>query len=115
MKATDGCVVVMDAKTGAVLVNANYPDFDPSDFVDQFDNPERATCASFVNRRGKAALINRGISATYTPGSTFKPITGMAALEIGTITASNNVRVCRGKEDIGGYVWHCSSKAGMVR
>lgn len=113
MKATDGCVIVMDAKTGAVLVNANYPDFDPSDFVDQFDNPEAAQrVQALLTGEERQPLINRGISATYTPGSTFKPVTGMAALEMGTITASNNVRVCRGKEDIGGYVWHCSSKAG---
>ncbi|MGI6617052.1 MAG: penicillin-binding transpeptidase domain-containing protein [Saccharofermentanales bacterium] len=113
MKATDGCVIVMDAKTGAILVNANYPDFDPSDFVDQFDNPEAARrVQALLTGEERQPLINRGISATYTPGSTFKPITGMAALETGTITASNNVLICHGEQDIGGYVWHCSNKEG---
>ncbi|GAV21671.1 penicillin-binding protein 2 [Carboxydothermus pertinax] len=74
--AKAGAVVVLDVKTGEVLAMASYPTFDPAAFpkgltqkqVDEYiRNPEKP-------------LYNRAISATYPPGSTFKMVTGTAAL-----------------------------------
>lgn len=108
MEAPGGCVVVLNAKTGAVLVNANYPDFDPADFIIQDKDQDAAARVRDMLADSKyRPLLNRGIAETYTPGSTFKPITGMAALEAGVITPSRNVYTCRGSEEIGGFLWHC--------
>jgi len=74
--AKAGAVVVLDVKTGEVLAMASYPTFDPAAFpkgltqkqVDEYiRNPDRP-------------LYNRAIAATYPPGSTFKMVTGTAAL-----------------------------------
>lgn len=115
MEAPGGCVVVLDAKTGAVLANANYPDFDPADFVLQSKDSEAAArVAALLTDTENRPLLNRGIGETYTPGSTFKPITGIAALEAGAITPTDNHLVCRGAQEIGGFLWSCYSYHGEI-
>ena len=115
LEAPGGCVVVLDAKTGAVLVNANYPDFDPRDFVVQDRDPDAADrVAALLKDTEGRPLLNRGIAETYTPGSTFKPVTGIAALEAGAITPYNNVLTCRGAEEIGGFLWRCYAYHGDI-
>lgn len=108
MEAPGGCVVVLDAKTGAVLVNANYPYYDPSDFINQSRDPDAAKrVRQMISDSLYRPLQNRGISETYTPGSTFKTISGMAALEAGVVTPRDQIRTCRGHQEIGGIKWYC--------
>lgn len=115
LEAPSGCVVVLDAKTGAVLANANYPDFDPADFINQGKDPEAAArVAALLKDTENRPLLNRGIAETYTPGSTFKPITGIAALEAGAISPFNNHLTCRGAQEIGGFLWRCYSYHGEI-
>lgn len=115
LEAPGGCVIVLDAKTGAVLANANYPDFDPADFVTQDVNPDAAARVSAMLRDVETRpLLNRGIAETYTPGSTFKPITGIAALEAGAISPFNNVLTCHGAQEIGGFLWRCYAYHGEI-
>ena len=115
MEAPGGCVIVLDAKTGAVLANANYPNFDPADFVTQDVNPDAAARVSAMLRDVETRpLLNRGIAETYTPGSTFKPITGIAALEAGAISPFNNELTCHGAQEIGGVLWRCYAYHGEI-
>ena len=115
MEAPGGCVIVLDAKTGAVLANANYPNFDPADFVTQDVNPDAAARVSAMLRDVETRpLLNRGIAETYTPGSTFKPITGIAALEAGAISPFNNELTCHGAQEIGGFLWRCYAYHGEI-
>lgn len=108
LEAPGGCVIVLDAKTGAVLVNANYPSYDPADFLSQSKDPDAAArVMDLLTDTETRPLLNRGIAETYTPGSTFKPITGIAALEYGAISPYNNVLTCRGSQEIGGFQWYC--------
>ena len=69
-EAAAGSLVMMDVKTGEVLVMVNYPSFDPND-RSVFDSE---------------AARNRAITDTFEPGSTIKPIVALAALETGEVT-----------------------------
>lgn len=108
MSAPAGSVIALDAKTGAVLVNANYPDYRVSDFVDQYNDPlAAARVQKLLTDTDTLPLLNRGISQPYAPGSTYKPITAMAAFESGTISSYDTVYRCNGHEEIGGLTWRC--------
>lgn len=80
--ADSGAAVVIDVKTGDVLALATYPTYDPSTF-NQIYNDLLADPAK--------PLWNRAISGTYTPGSTFKPLTAIAALSTGAITLNERI------------------------
>ncbi len=115
MEAPGGSVIVLDARTGAILVNANYPDYDPADFLIQDKDPEAAArVTDLLTDTVYRPLLNRGIAEVYTPGSTFKPVTAMAALEAGAITPYRNVLRCRGIEEIGGFTWRCYGWHGDI-
>lgn len=75
--ADSGAVVVLDVKTGDVLALASYPTFDPATFNEKYAE---------LSTDPAKPLWNRAISGTYTPGSTFKPLTAIAALSTGAIT-----------------------------
>lgn len=72
-----GSVVALDPNTGAIYAMASYPSYDSTrysaDFSELISNPANP-------------LLNRAISGTYSPGSTFKPATALAGLENGVIT-----------------------------
>lgn len=70
-----GAVVVLDAKTGAVLAMASRPTYDPSLFVRGIDR------SVYRELQQQNAFLNLATSGLYPPASTFKAITYMAALE----------------------------------
>ena len=85
VNAKTGAVIAVDIKTGEVLASASYPDYDPNLFVTgisskdydklQPKNPNDTLAAS--------PLLNLVTQGEFQPGSTFKMVTGMAALENG--------------------------------
>lgn len=80
-----GAVVALDVETGDVLVLANYPDFDPNMFAEGISTKDWASVQS-TNPRDPLAptpLYNTATSSAVQPGSTFKPITAVAAIECG--------------------------------
>jgi len=79
--ATAGAAVVLEVKTGEVLAMASYPTYTPADFADGINNDEYKKY--FQNK--DTPMYNRAIQGTYPPGSTFKMITGIAAIESGGI------------------------------
>ena len=85
--ATAGAAVVLEVKTGEVLALASYPSYTPEDFVDGIDNEEYTKYFQNENK----PMFNRAIQGAYPPGSTFKMVTGVAAIETGGITADENV------------------------
>jgi penicillin-binding protein 2 len=91
-KAGAGGAVVIDVKTGAILAIASKPDMNPNDFVDG----SFAQKLSYYNDQKLLPVFNRAIQATYPPGSTFKMITGMAALASGNVKATDKV-TCTGR------------------
>ncbi|MGB9792488.1 MAG: penicillin-binding protein 2, partial [Thermacetogeniaceae bacterium] len=90
-----GAAVVLDVRTGAVLAMASRPAFDPNLLVPPVSDK---AAREYLNPPpgSDPPMINRAISSKYPPGSTFKPITGMAALESGKIDVKEKV-VCKGR------------------
>ncbi|MBE3572596.1 MAG: penicillin-binding protein 2 [Moorella humiferrea] len=86
-KAGGGAAVVLDVKSGAVLAMVSKPDIDPNDFV----NGSYAKKASYYNDPRLKPLFNRAIQGAYPPGSTFKPITAMAALDAGVVKPQDTI------------------------
>ena len=81
--AEGGCAVVIDVKTGEVLALANWPTFNLESFSVDF---------AANNSNPLAPLFNRSVAALYSPGSTFKMCTSVAALEEKLITPSTQIR-----------------------
>lgn len=74
-----GAVVVLDAKTGAVLSLATAPTYTIDDYINNYDD---------ILQRENTPLINRATDGLYRPGSTFKVITATAGLNEGIVTNS---------------------------
>ncbi len=72
-----GAGVVMDVNTGEVLAIASHPTYDISNFSKVYNQ---------LLKDENMPLWNRSVSAAYPPGSTFKMLTSIAALESGTVT-----------------------------
>jgi penicillin-binding protein 2 len=79
-----GSVVVIDPKTGGILTMVSSPSFDPN----LLKGRDRNKNFSKLFSDAKHPLFNRATQASYNPGSTMKPITGLVALDVGAITPS---------------------------
>jgi penicillin-binding protein 2 len=95
-------MVVLDIHTGDVLVMASTPSFDPNAFNRGLTPDEWKDLIS----NPRSPLTNKAIAGQYPPGSTFKLMTAMAALESGSITPDQRV-FCGGKLSFGGNIYHC--------
>jgi len=114
--ATAGSLVVMNVKTGAVLAMCSYPDYDPNDFVLSMEGDAQAKeqVKYYLGideyqdiTQEDMPLWNRAISSQYPPGSTFKMVTALAALECGRISPENSEVRCVSPTDFGGMPWKC--------
>lgn len=88
-EAEKGAVVVSDPKTGAILALYSKPSFDPNIFSypENYESPGTyKTRESVLLDSENQPLLNRAISGTYPPGSTFKLVTAVAALDNGGIS-----------------------------
>ncbi|MHB8858559.1 MAG: peptidoglycan D,D-transpeptidase FtsI family protein [Thermoleophilia bacterium] len=92
-----GAVVVLDAKTGAVVAMASNPTYDPNQLAANW---------SQLNSDPDSPLFNRATQGLYTPGSSFKIITASAALESGQFNPNSQFNDEKGTIDIGGFTIH---------
>ncbi len=101
-----GAAVVLDPRNGDVLALASRPAYDPNAFVPSIprdlwkslmDNPD-------------LPLVNRATTAAYAPGSTFKPITALAASRHGLTPATT--ADCDGSMSLGRQVFKCWDTLG---
>jgi len=99
-------VVAIDVKTGEVLVYASSPSFDPNNFVEGVSKEYWQQLTSDP----KKPLNNKPISALYAPGSTFKLMVALAALENGY--NPNNYVFCNGSYQLGKRTFHCWKEGG---
>jgi peptidoglycan glycosyltransferase len=80
--ADRGAVVVLDATTGALLAATSSPSFDPNKLTGH-DSAAVKSQLDKLTKDGDKPLVNRALSETYPPGSTFKVVVATAALEDG--------------------------------
>jgi peptidoglycan glycosyltransferase len=85
-----GAVVALNPRTGAVEVMASVPGYDPNAIKNE---------AAFeaLNRENDAPLLNRNTQSGYPPGSTFKVVTAIAAIDSGQYTPESRVSGRNGK------------------
>lgn len=88
--APGGAVVVLDPRTGAILAMVSRPSFDPGVFL-AAGGGDTATLIG----NSKTPLLNRAVAGLYAPGSTFKIVTAVAALQE-AVTGPNETIVDRG-------------------
>lgn len=95
-------VNVMDIYTGEMLVMVSNPSYDPHVFA------RGATPAEWkaLSTDSHAPMINKSIAGRYPPGSTFKCVTALAALEHGIAGPDATVN-CPGYTTFGGRRWYC--------
>ena len=104
---TGGALVAVDVHTGEPLCIANYPTFNLETFLDDYDE---------LQKDETNPLFNRALDGIYYPGSTFKPVTALAALNEGLI-GSDTPLVCEGiylKYEEEGYAPRCTGVHGAV-
>ena len=85
-KVPSGAVVVMNVNTGEIIAMASNPDYEPALFT------EGISTEKWNEYRETEALYNRAISGTYAPGSIYKMVTAIAALETGAITPTTKIQ-----------------------
>jgi len=84
MAGKTGSIVAIEPTTGQILAMVSSPTYDPNELVGR----TRGLRYSELLNDPDKPLINRAISGTYPPGSTFKMINGLISLQSGVITAS---------------------------
>src|SRR5688572_26690111 len=103
----NGAAVVMDPRTGEVLAFTSRPGYNPNDFAAGVDH---ATWSGLITDPLKP-LQNRATQGLYSPGSTFKIVVQVAALEEGVIKPDFRVS-CRGSAVFFGRPFQCWKKGG---
>jgi len=99
--------VVIDCETGDLRAIASAPSFDPNMFVRGISVAEYSQLTNDPYR----PLASKSVQGVYPPGSTFKMITAMAALEEGIIGPSDTV-YCPGYLEVAGRRFHCWRRGG---
>ncbi|MCR9108284.1 penicillin-binding protein 2 [Marivita sp. XM-24bin2] len=100
-------VVVMDVQNGDLLGIASSPSYDPNKFV------RGISVADFAELRDNdhRPLASKTVQDAYPPGSTFKMVTALAAMDAGVVAPDETVW-CPGHMEVGGRRFHCWKRAG---
>ncbi|CAN0229642.1 unnamed protein product [Discosporangium mesarthrocarpum] len=99
--------VVMDIENGDVLALSSVPGYDPNEFVTGLSSK---SWRRLINDP-YAPLTNKAISGLYAPGSTFKMVVALAALEARIVAPDHRV-FCRGHTQLGNARFHCWKRHG---
>ena len=102
-----GAAVLLDVNTGEILAFVSAPSFDPNMMTQGLSTEDWN--ALLHNERNP--LTDKAISGQYSPGSTFKMIVALAALEAGVIKPETRT-YCAGKMFLGNHAFHCWKKEG---
>ena len=103
-----GSVVVFDCHTGDILTMASMPCYDPNSFSDGIGQIEW----KMLNRDDHVPMLNKALQGLYPPGSTLKPVAGLAMLRHG-IDPEETV-FCNGGYRLGNRLFKCLGRHGSV-
>ncbi len=103
-----GSAVMMNVETGEVLCMTSSPGFDPNLFVSGIPSDIYKLYAQYDHN----PLLDKALSATFPPGSTFKTMVAMAALDAGYDPKTTHT--CGGVFPYGGHVFHCDHAHGTL-
>lgn len=106
-KGQSGAAVLIDVNSGEILAFVSTPSYNSNDFV----NGVSSKIYSALLSNERSPLLNKAIAGQYAPGSTFKMIVALAALEDGIITRDTKV-YCSGRLQLGNHFFHCWKKQG---
>ena len=109
LEGFSGAAVALDPQTGEVLALASLPAYNPNDFALGIDGQTWST----LNTDRLRPLENRALRGRYSPGSTFKLVMAVAALQEGIVQPNFKVN-CRGGGTFYGRFFRCHSRHGTV-
>lgn len=99
--------VVIEVNTGDIIAAVSSPSFDPNLFVRGISQTDYSALTEHDHR----PLANKVVQGAYPPGSTFKMVTALAALEADAVNVNSSVR-CPGYLEVGGRKFHCWKRGG---
>ncbi|MGC8812821.1 penicillin-binding protein 2 [Dictyoglomus sp.] len=102
-----GVVIVSNPWTGEILALVSHPSFDPNKFIEGFTKKEWEE----LIKNPDNPLNNRAISSLYPPGSIFKLVVALSALENNKVSSEDRF-YCPGEYKIGKYTFRCWKKGG---
>lgn len=100
-------VLIMDPNNGEILAMVNKPDYDPNNPFSGYESFEGETDNDKIQNMWRNWLV----SDTFDPGSTFKTVTMIAALEEGVVN-DNDIFTCNGSVKFGNTTVHCWKREG---
>ena len=100
-------VIVMDLENGDLVSLASAPSYDPNLFIGGISSRDYDPLLNSQYR----PLVNKTVQGTYPPGSTFKMLVAMAALEEGIVGPDETV-YCPGHLEVAGRRFHCWKRVG---
>jgi penicillin-binding protein 2 len=103
-----GAAVMMDCRTGDILCMVSAPSFDPNHFVTGVATNEYKALSEYDHK----PMLDKALSGTYPPGSTFKTMVALAALENGF--DPNRTFTCNGVFAFGNHVFKCDQHHGTL-
>ncbi|MCB1195126.1 hypothetical protein KDK77_02985, partial [bacterium] len=107
MAEKSGAIIVMDTRNGDVLALVSAPEFDPNLFI----KPTDPAIIQDIFQSEKKYLLNKATRELYPPGSTFKLLIAMAAMENAGLSMVKKYD-CRGAFKLGGFTFHCWYRKG---
>jgi len=102
-----GSIIVSDPNSGEILALVNRPSFNPNLFADGISHSDWERLSSDVDY----PLTNRSVQGVYSPGSIFKVVTAIAALEEGVTDRKRKI-YCSGSFELAGQVFTCWKETG---
>ncbi len=107
LEGESAAAVVIDTHNGDLLAIGSTPSFDPNKFVNGISVAEYKALLENEYR----PLANKAVQGTYPPGSTFKMVTALAALEEGLVDPEETI-YCPGYITLGKRRFHCWKRGG---
>lgn len=110
-----GAIVALDPKTGGVLALVSKPSYDPNQFVIGMSDAEFRK----LSESAYVPLFNRATNGQYAPGSTFKPIVGMAGIASGVMQWDTEIddrgsfRLPGGEREYRDWSWTIDNAGGQ--